>query len=229
MDSALLSAAVAMFGVVAGGVGTYLTTSKATAKTLRVQTENAVRELDAAHGQKLQDLQAPAYEQAIAALKHRRDEREHDLNLVRWDEHTERVVRTTLNDYRPPNWYESQSRLELYASQGVLAANEVANQAHERVLGLAHDLADLREAVNATDPTDRAARAAFGGRHAAIFRDIQEALKEAASADDDLIQLMRTGVHTRPSQYLLAPSVDADGLGLEGARGSYSPSGLHGN
>ena len=170
-----------------------------------MQTENTLRELDAAHGQSLQNMQAPAHEQAIAALIYRRDKREHDLSPVRWDPNTESVIRSTLEDYRPPNWYESQSRLDLYASQAILDANEVANDAHQKILGLTRELEDLRQAVAATDPTDREARTAFGGQHAATLKKIQEALREARTADDELIQLMRTGVHARPSQYLQVP------------------------
>ena len=65
---------------------------------------------------------------------------------------------------------------------------------------MTRDLADLREAVNATDPTDRDARVGFSGQHATILKKIREALKEAAVADTSLIQLMRTGVHARPSR-----------------------------
>jgi hypothetical protein len=202
MDSAVLGGVGTLVGVIAGGFGTYMTTSRTTAKTLRVQTENTLRQLDAAHAQNLQDLQAPAYEQAAAAIKHRRDTREHELSPVRWDKRTENVIVSTLDGYTPPNWYESQSRLDLYASHAVLDANEVANDAHQKVLGLTREMMDLREAVEATEPTDREARVAFGVKHAELFGKIQAALSEAATADANLIRLMRTGVHARPSQYL---------------------------
>jgi hypothetical protein len=204
MGSALLTLIGTLAGAVVGGIGSYVTNSRTTARTLRVQTENTLSALDAEHGQRLQNLQAPAYEQAIAALNHRRDKREHDLSPVRWDERTETVVRSTLDDYQPPNWYESQSQLALYASQPVLDANEVANDAHEKILGLTRELADLREAAAAADLADHNARVDLGRQHKAIFEKIQSALKEAATADSNLIQLMRTSVHTRPSQYLPA-------------------------
>ena len=62
-------------------------------------------------------MQAPAYEQAIAALIYRRSKREPDLRPFHWDQRTKNIVRSTLDDYRPSNWYESQSKLALYASQ----------------------------------------------------------------------------------------------------------------
>jgi hypothetical protein len=204
MNSAILSVIGTLSGAIAGVIGGYLTTSRATVRTLRVQTENSLRDLDAAHGQRLRDMQAPAYEQAIAALSYRRDMREHDLSPIRWDKRTASVIRSTIAEYNPPNWYESQSRLALYASRVVLDANEVANDTHEKILGLIRELADIREAVEATEPTDRDARAAFGGQHSATFKKIQAALQAAATADANLRQLMRAGVHTRPSQELPA-------------------------
>jgi len=194
MDSAVLGVVGTLVGVVAGGVGTYMTAVRTTAKTLRAQTENTLRQLDAAHAQKLQDMQAPAYESAIAAIKHRRDAREHQLSPVRWDKLTESVIRSTLNDYSPPNWYESQSRLDLYASKPVLEANKAANEAHERVLDLSREMVDLREAVEAAEPTDGEARTSLGVKHSALFKRIKEAMREAAVADTHVIELMRTGV-----------------------------------
>lgn len=93
MNPATLGVIGTLSGAIAGVIGGYLTTSRATARTLRVQTENSLRELDAAHGQRLRDMQAPAYEQAIAALSYRRDSREHDLSPIRWDKRTESVIR----------------------------------------------------------------------------------------------------------------------------------------
>ena len=133
MVPALLGVIGTVVGAIVGALGGYLTSSKTTARTLRVHTDNILHELDAAHGQRLQDMQAPAYEQAIALLNHRRDKREHDLSPVRWDERTERVVRSTLDDYQPPNWYESQSQLALYASQEVRVANEAANKCYRPI------------------------------------------------------------------------------------------------
>jgi hypothetical protein len=96
MDPALLSVVGTLAGAIIGGFGTYLATSRTTTRTLRVQTENNLRDLDAAHAQNLQDMQAPVYAQAIAALNYRRDKREHDLSPIRWDERTERIIRKTL-------------------------------------------------------------------------------------------------------------------------------------
>jgi hypothetical protein len=96
MDSATLSVVGTLAGAIIGGLGTYLTTSRTTARTLRVQTEMNLRDLDASHAQNLQNMQAPVYVQAIAALNHRRDKREHDLSPVRWDKDTERLVHATL-------------------------------------------------------------------------------------------------------------------------------------
>jgi hypothetical protein len=208
MNAALLSVIGTLCGAIIGWVGSYLTTSKTTARTLRVQTENTFRQLDAAHGQNLQDMQAPAYEQAIAALIYRRTKREHDLRPFHWDQRTKNIVRSTLDDYRPSNWYESQSKLALYASQVVLDANAAANNAHENILSLMGELVDLREAATAADPDDRDTHIAFARQHKAIFEKIQMALKTAATADDNLIQLMRKGVHTRPSEYLIVIPID---------------------
>jgi hypothetical protein len=212
MDPATLGVVGTLCGAIAGVIGGYLTTSRATARTLQVQTENSLRELDAAHDQRLQDMQAPAYEHAIAALSYRRERREYDLSPFRWDKRTDTLVQATLADYNPPDWYESQSQLALYVSQVVLEANEVANDAHAEILRLVHGLADIREAVNATDPTDRDARAAFGGQHAAIFKGIKAALRDAATADANLTRLMRAGVHMRPSQKLSAQPTTTNGV-----------------
>ena len=50
MNSAILSVIGTLSGAIAGVIGGYLTTSRATVRTLRVQTENSLRDLDAAHG-----------------------------------------------------------------------------------------------------------------------------------------------------------------------------------
>jgi hypothetical protein len=212
MSSAVLSVIGTLAGVLAGGIGTYLTTSRTTDRTLRVQTENTLRGLDAVHGQKLQDLQTPAYEQAIAALIHRHDKREQHLSPVRWDDNTENLIRSALADYQPPNWYESQSSLELYASKAVLEANESASEAHEKIIRLTRQLPDLREEVAATDPTDHEARTALGDQHRAIRQEIRVTLKEAATADANLKEVMRASVHARPSKYPPEASTNASGL-----------------
>jgi hypothetical protein len=81
-------------------------------------------------------------------------------------------------------------------------------------LDLTRQTADLREAVEATDPTDREARTSLGVKHSTLFKQIKEAMREAAVADNDVIELMRAGVHSRPSQYLPAltgyPQEEAD-------------------
>jgi hypothetical protein len=207
MDSATLSVVGTLVGAMIGGLGTYLTTSRTTARTLRVQTEMNLHDLDAAHEQNLQNMQAPVYVQAIAALNYRRDKREHDLNpQIDWDKDKDayRSVRTTLADYDPPNWYESQSQLVLYAPQKVLDLNKVANDAHEEVLRQARGLAVFRAHVAVTDPGDQDARTNLARQYEDLFAKIKAALKNAATADDTLIQLMRKSVHVPPSQYLRA-------------------------
>lgn len=204
MDPALVGVIGTLGGTVVGGVSSYFTASRTTANTLRVQRVNTLRELDAAHGQNLQDMQAPVYEQAIAALIYRQERREHDLSPIRWDKDTERVIRSALEDYNPPNWFQAQSQLALYAPQEVLDANKIANDSHEKIFGLTRELADVREASRAADPADRNALVDLGRQHKKIFEKIKAALKDAATADADLVQLMRTSLHTRPSQYLAA-------------------------
>ena len=56
--------------------------------------------------------------------------------------------------------------------------------------------------AGAIGQADRDARTDLALRHKKIFGDTQEALKDAAAADARLIELMRKGVHARPSQYL---------------------------
>jgi hypothetical protein len=66
-------------------------------------------------------------------------------------------------------------------------------------------LADLREEAAAIGQTDHDARTDLARRHKEIFGEIQAALKGAAVADTNLIELMSKGVLARPSLYLPKP------------------------
>src|ERR1700733_14704411 len=139
MDPTVIAAAIGVGGTVIVGVVGFWSTKTASDKAANVATDITFSALDAARDERIWDRRARAYEQGIAALLYRRQERRglYELSGPRlqpdarpWSPMLQDAVRFHYNvslpdqpyfdHYAPRGWFEVEGTLLAYATEAVI-------------------------------------------------------------------------------------------------------------
>jgi hypothetical protein len=146
MDPTVITAAIGVGGTVIVGVVGFWSTKTASDKAAQVATDNTARALDAARDERIWDRRARAYEQSVAALLYRRQQRRQELaelvalpaaglrplgrTYALWQEQVSLPDHPFFDRY-PSGWFEVEGTLLAYATPKVITALDAARQADD--------------------------------------------------------------------------------------------------
>lgn len=176
----------------------FRTTKRVTDKTVAAGSQDTMRILNATRDDRLWEKRAAAYEEAIAYLLFRQFARSNLGSELAGRSYTE-PPKSWFGNYEPPGWVVIQGRLLAYGSDEIVAANQEAHAANDRIAWSYErwrTLADkARQAIGDQDIIN-----VQGGAHAlgVAAQNVEEELKEAEEKDRVLIKLIRAELHSRP-------------------------------
>jgi len=228
MDPTVIAAAIGVGGTVIVGVAGFWSTKTASDKAAKVATANTVSALDAARDERIWDRRARAYEQAVAALLYRRQQRQHldelhgqpllsaaqwrpsDLALM-FRQNVRLPDQPFFDHYAPRGWVEVEGTLLAYATEAVIAALEAARQADETARIALDRCWELQspEDTRASSYSEEPAADLLGAskpdpdaqaKLSAAQNDLKCALEEAECKDNDLINAIRNDLNAKPSK-----------------------------
>ncbi len=226
MDPTVIAAAIGVGGTVIVGVVGFWSTKTASDKAAQVATDNTGRALDAARDERIWDRRARAYEQSVAALLYRRQQRRQELAelaappaarqsplrlhyYAQWQQDVSLPDRPFFDRY-PRGWFEVEGTLLAYASPKVITALDAARQADDAAriaLGRCRELSGKKIALN--DPSEDSDASPEEAQKPdanaqeeleAAGKALQSALGEAEQKDNDLIDAIRDDLDAKPSQ-----------------------------
>jgi hypothetical protein len=180
-------------------------TKLATERTIAAGNATTAATLAAAHDAWLREKQSAAYEETLAGLLYRQAKRSHDLRGYRWDEATEAQLKEVLDRSQPPGWFQTQGRLNAYASDAVREAFEETVRAdsmvrrHYEHWQVLHEGAKVAAESGLMDVAARDSDEAVKAR-----KDIPPALGEAQERDQALIKLIRDELRGKPEAAMLS-------------------------
>jgi hypothetical protein len=195
---------------------------------IEAAAENTVRTLDAARDERIWDRRARAYEQSVAALLHRRQQRRQEQAelygspLLPADRLRSLSVTYALRqenislpdhaffDSYPGGWFEVEGTLLAYATPKVITALDAARQADDAAriaLGRCRQLSGkyiaLDDFLKDSDASPQEAPKPDANAQAeleAAAKALESALGEAEQKDNDLINAIRDELDAKPSE-----------------------------
>jgi hypothetical protein len=225
MDPTVITAAIGVGGTVIVGVVGFWSTKTASDKAAQVATDNTARALDAARDERIWDRRARAYEQSVAALLYRRQQRRQELaelvalpaaglrplgrTYALWQEQVSLPDHPFFDRY-PSGWFEVEGTLLAYATPKVITALDAARQADDaarialgrcrKLSGKGIALDDLLKDSDASPEEARKPDANAQAELEAAAKALWSALGEAEQKDNHLIDAIRDDLDAKPSQ-----------------------------
>lgn len=207
MDPTVMAAAIGVGGTVIVGVAGFWTTVRTTGKTIASAQESRVW-----------DQRAKVYVDVLAALAYRQTNRTHYMRTSTVDDHTSQDEQDYLAAYQEPDWIALNARLYAFASRPVVEATKASQMAEERLSSafepwkagtkLSKPRTGSETSTAADETYKEETRKAIEERVKAakeVLRDVEEAekaaraaahleeaVKAAETADNALIELIRT-------------------------------------
>ena len=209
MDATII---VGVAGVAATAVTAWIgfwNTRKATERTVEAGAANTRATLAAAREDRLWEKRCAVYEETLRELLYTQSKRRHELHGFRWDEASEERLKDFYDAYERPGFFEWRSRLAAYASDVVIAASNAADKAHGEVRARCSQLGELREQIRTAQLNGTPQSAPTGETMMSANRKINDALEEAESADDALINIIREELRSRPDAATAPPALPA--------------------
>jgi len=201
ITAAWISGGVGAVGIVGTAVTALIgsrSTRKATEQAIAAGAANTRATLTAAREDRVWEKRAAAYEETLAAVLFRRKQRAYELLDELWGDDARGLrVPNPFEELEPPGSLERRSRLWAYASDTVLAAAEVAEDAHIQVWLRHFDEVRIRRKQEAHPALDEAEAV-----HQAVRR-FGDAVDGAAAADESLIKVIRDEMRSKPEAAML--------------------------
>lgn len=188
MNATVAAAVISVSGVVIVGVAGF---GAAIWSTRKVSAD--------ARESRIWDQRAAVYVEALAAVNYRQARRNHVARGAPAEEPTTQQALASLAAGREFDWHGLEARLQAFAAEPVVTAMQISSTASERAM-IAH----------------RARIAAGDGSEAR--KAVAEALRAADAADDDVIELIRTGLQGRGKGKPLADWQPITGSGQRPSR-----------
>ena len=171
--------------------------NRATANaTIRATNANAMTALDAAHASQHWEKRGEAYLEAIATVTRQQGLYRRVMSNVRFDEETEKKLREAYEEPEDWDWAAASARLAAYGSLPVLHAMHLSQVKRLQVAERFKQFTSLaREARSrGLKPGDPGSERVVAAR-----RSINDAIKEAESANSALEVLIRADLAHKPS------------------------------
>jgi hypothetical protein len=185
MTSALLTVLVSSGVTAAVAIAGFVHGSNLNRQNLRAQGQR-----------QFADQREAAYEQAIAYLLYRKEKRWYHLNRDRVGEASQREIRKVLKGYDQTQWFESNAKLVLYASETVRDAVDDANKAHAEVMRCDREwkrcLGEIRKIAD--EQGQSAIPTTLVDLEAATRKETQTALEESGRLEDALVDALRKDI-----------------------------------
>jgi len=112
----------------------FRSTKEATGRAVAAANQDTIRALNAARDDRLWEKRATAYEEAIAYLPFRQEERNLRSSFHLMGRDVGKALRFWFGGYQPPGWGEVQGRLVAYASDAVVDAYRESGAAETKLL-----------------------------------------------------------------------------------------------
>jgi hypothetical protein len=193
VEAAWIATGTAAIGIIASasvGISGLRNTRKATQET--VQSERLLR---------LWDKRAAAYEQALADLLHRKENRRALLAGGWIARESQERFQNWLDSYDESKWWEMNGRLLAYSTDDVGDAVDAANEAHRQILEQNEQVKNLEEQNQTADP---AMQPGIVDAIASARQTLTATLRHSADAENALIDVIRAELRIEPSEVALS-------------------------
>jgi hypothetical protein len=199
--------ALGIIGTVVTAIVGSRSTKRATEATIAAGAATTTATLAAAREDRLWEKRCAVYEETLATLLNHREHRGRLVKLQRLADERQPVKAIYDSDSR--EWSRARSRLYAYASDAVLTASEVAEDAHMRVQWAYEDMDQLRQQASGHPPP-----ASEGEGLHDVSQKLNAAWEAVSTTELALIRVIRDELRSRPEAAALPAPLPAQRRGI---------------